>query len=122
VAGLTVDMTTTGAARPLSPAVDLTAFRVIQEALTNVAKHAGTRRAAVRLDYGDRLLTITVTNPAGAGPPAAPESAGPGYGLTGMHERAASVGGQLQAGARPDGGFEVVAELPVERRPGEEVL
>jgi signal transduction histidine kinase len=62
VAGLTVGETIAGVARPLSPAVDLTAYRVIQEALTNVAKHAGVRRADIRLAYGDRLLTITVTN------------------------------------------------------------
>jgi signal transduction histidine kinase len=120
-AGLTVDATTTGAARPLSPAVDLTAFRVIQEALTNVTKHATVRRASVRLAYGNRLLTITVTNEAGSGMPVAPGAgpgpAGPGYGLTGMHERAASVGGRLRAGPRPGGGFEVIAELPVELPP-----
>ncbi len=121
-AGLTVDATTTSAPRPLSPAVDLTAFRVIQEALTNVAKHAGVRRAGVRLDYGHRLLTITVTNELGTGTPVVPEPApepgyGPaatGYGLIGMNERVASVGGRLRAGPRPDGGFEVIAELPVE--------
>jgi signal transduction histidine kinase len=122
-AGLTIDTTTAGVARPLSPAVDLTAFRVIQEALTNVARHAGVRRAGVYLDYGDRLLTITVTNDpglgtrvvlgstAGAGHAAVPPARG--YGLIGMHERAASVGGRLRAGPRPDGGFEVKAELPV---------
>jgi signal transduction histidine kinase len=121
-AGLRIDATTTGPARPLSPAVDLTAFRIIQEALTNVAKHAGVRGAAVSLAYADQLLTITVTNEAGRdtpvapGPPAEP---GPGYGLIGMHERAASVGGRLRAGPRPDGGFEVTAELPLERRPQE---
>jgi signal transduction histidine kinase len=126
VAGLTVGETIAGVARPLSPAVDLTAYRVIQEALTNVAKHAGVRRADIRLAYGDRLLTITVTNPPGRVTPTAPEAsgygpglAGPGYGLIGMHERAASVGGRLRAGPRPDGGFEVTADLPVEPRPEE---
>jgi signal transduction histidine kinase len=122
-AGLRIDATTTGTARPLSPAVDLTAFRVIQEALTNVAKHAGVRRADVRLAYEDRMLTITVTNEAGSDTPVAPGPghgagpAAPGYGLTGMHERAASVGGRLLAGPRPDGGFDVIAELPLEQRP-----
>jgi signal transduction histidine kinase len=125
-AGLRIDVTTMGPARSLSPAVDLTAFRVIQEALTNVAKHAGVRRASVRLAYADRLLTITITNEAGwdtpvaPGPGHGPGPVVPGYGLTGMHERATSVGGRLRAGPRPDGGFEVVAELPLERPPREE--
>lgn len=129
-AGLRIDATTTGTARPLSPAVDLTAFRVIQEALTNVAKHAGVGRASVGLAYADRLLTVQVTNEAGrdlsaaAGPAPGsghgPARAAPGYGLIGMHERAASVGGSLRAGPRPDGGFEVVAELPLEQLPQQE--
>jgi signal transduction histidine kinase len=121
-AGLRIDATTTGTARPLSPAVDLTAFRVIQEALTNVAKHAGVRRAGVRLAYEDRMLTITVTNEAGSDTPVAPGPshgagpAAPGYGLIGMHERAVSVGGRLHAGPRLDGGYDVIAELPLEPR------
>lgn len=109
-AGLSVTTTTAGAPRSLSPAVDLTAFRVIQEALTNVAKHAAVPRADVRLAYADRLLKITISNDAGraeAGP------AAPGYGLIGMRERAASVGGRLTAGKRPAGGYEVTAELPL---------
>ena len=110
--------------------MDLTAFRVIQEALTNVAKHAGVGRASVGLAYADRLLTVKVTNKAGRDLPAAagpapgpghgPARAAPGYGLVGMHERAASVGGSLRAGPRPGGGFEVIAELPLERLPQQE--
>ena len=104
-AGLTVTITTDGEPRPLCPAVDLTAFRIIQEALTNVAKHAGAREAQVRLSYALDLLTITVSNDAGRGTTAG--AAGPGYGLIGMRERAASVGGRLHAGHRLAGGFEV---------------
>ena len=125
-AGLTVDASSAGTARPLSPAADLTAFRVIQEALTNVAKHAGVRRAGVHLAYGDRLLTITVVNAAGSSTPVVPAPAPgsghragpavPGYGLIGMRERVTSVGGRLRAGPRTDGGFEVIAEIPVESR------
>jgi signal transduction histidine kinase len=111
-AGLTVITTTTGAPRPLPPAVDLTAFRVIQEALTNVTKHAAVPQAHVRLAYTESMISITVSNDAGregaVGPPVAP-----GYGLAGMRERAASVGGHLQAGYRAAGGFEVTARLPL---------
>jgi signal transduction histidine kinase len=123
-AGLEVTVVTEGEPRPLSPAVDLTAFRVIQEALTNVAKHAAVPRARVQLAYSPDQLAITVSNEAGRGAPALAGAAGeqpgfgpartaPGYGLTGMRERAASVGGQLRAGHRADGGFEVTAALPL---------
>jgi signal transduction histidine kinase len=117
-AGLSVTVTTDGEPRPLSPAVDLTAFRIIQEALTNVARHAGTREAQVRLSYGPGLLNITVTNDDGDGP--ATGAADPGYGLIGMRERAVSVGGRLHAGHRAAGGFEVAVTLPLQPRPREE--
>ncbi|HZP54196.1 sensor histidine kinase [Actinocrinis sp.] len=121
-AGLKVVVTTEGTARPLSPGVDLTAFRIVQEALTNVTKHAATDTAYVQLGYGHDRLTITVTdNEDGAGRPApaaaaatAAQTPGGGFGLIGMRERANSVGGQLQAGRRPEGGFQVAAELPLQ--------
>jgi signal transduction histidine kinase len=90
--------------------VDLTAYRIIQEALTNTAKHAAGQAARVRLDYGGARLLLTVTND---GPPLPPPAPGAGYGLTGMRERAHSVGGELRAGPRPEGGFQVAATLPV---------
>ncbi|MFJ6730140.1 sensor histidine kinase [Streptomyces sp. NPDC091281] len=107
-AGLTVSLDRRGTARPLPPGVELTAYRVVQEALTNVSKHAGTASAAVRVHYGGRLLTLTVTDD-GGGPPRSP---GAGYGLIGMRERARSAGGRPRAGPRPGGGFEVHLELP----------
>jgi signal transduction histidine kinase len=108
-AGLTVTLVSEGEPRPLSAGADLTAYRIVQEALTNVTKHADTRSAEVRLTYSPGLVSIMVTDD-GSTSSAAPHS---GYGLIGMRERALSVGGSVRAGRRPRGGFEVVAELPV---------
>ena len=119
-AGVTVGVTTEGWPRPLSPGVDLTAFRIVQEALTNVTKHAAAEAAHVRLSYVGSRLLITVTNdgPATAAATAAEvpaaTSAGRGFGLMGMRERAHSVGGRLSAGPRPEGGFEVTTALPLQ--------
>ena len=118
-AGLTVITTITGTPRPLPSAVDLTAFRLIQEALTNVAKHAAVPQAHVGLAYTDSMINITVSNDAGRGAPASPPGV-PGYGLAGMRERAASVGGHLQAGHRATGGFKVTAGLPLPPQSREE--
>jgi signal transduction histidine kinase len=111
-AGLDVEVTVDGEQQQLSPGVDLTAFRIVQEALTNVTKHATTKTAAVRLTYGKERLTITITNDAG---PAAPSMAnrGEGFGILGMRERVQSAGGQFQAGPDPEGGFTVATELPI---------
>jgi signal transduction histidine kinase len=119
-AGLTVTTTTEGEPQPLPAGTDLAAYRIIQEALTNVTKHAAVSDARVRLAYTVGRLAITITNDgSGLPPPAA--AAGPGYGLTGMRERALSVGGRLHAGQRPGGGFEVAAELPLHpRRPDQD--
>ncbi|HYQ66999.1 sensor histidine kinase [Actinophytocola sp.] len=106
-AGLGVEVTVEGAARPLSPGVDLTAFRIVQEALTNVTKHTSAPTASVRLSYGDDRLTITVTNPMSGSP------LGEGFGLVGMRERAQSAGGRFEAGPRPEGAFTVTTELPI---------
>ena len=109
VTGLRVSCQVTGDTRPLPEAVDLTAYRVIQESLTNVSKHAVTSAASVRIDYRPGWLRLEVTNegPAVQAPPAAE-----GHGILGMRERAATVGGLLTAGPRPGGGFQVLAELP----------
>ena len=113
-AGLTVTITTEGEPRPLTAGTDLTAFRIIQEALTNVTKHAPGSQARVWLAYAGDRLDITVTNDSSGSPPAAASAApGSGYGLIGMRERALSAGGRLRAGHRPAGGFEVVTELPL---------
>ncbi|MGW0711416.1 sensor histidine kinase [Streptomyces sp. NPDC002643] len=118
-AGLAVTVTTEGEPQPLSPGVDLTAYRIIQEALTNATKHAADRAAQVRLTYSGSRLLITVTNDGTAVAPAVP---GGGYGLMGMRERAHSVGGELRAGPRPQGGFEVTTALPLHTHAQEETL
>lgn len=122
-AGLDVRVATEGTARPLTPGVDLTAYRIVQEALTNVTRHAGARTARVRLCFDRDRLTITVTDDgtaqtagtAGTGEPAGPVPIedGRGFGLIGLRERAESVGGALRAGHRPEGGFRVTARLPL---------
>ncbi|MGK3209202.1 sensor histidine kinase [Amycolatopsis sp. MEPSY49] len=110
-AGLAVSIHEDGTAGPLPPAVDLTAYRVIQEALTNVAKHAATGGAEVRLVRDRDQVTITVTDDGGGARET--QERPPGYGLIGMRERVAAVGGTLDAGARPEGGFRVSARLPL---------
>ena len=111
-AGLAVTVTTEGERRPLSAGVDLTAYRIVQEALTNVSKHATTGAAQVRLRYSHDRLTVTVSDD-GAGTTVPAPSTGQGFGLIGMRERARSVGGALRAGHRAGGGFEVTTELPL---------
>jgi signal transduction histidine kinase len=109
-AGLTVTVRTTGAATPLPPGVDLAAFRIVQEALTNVVRHSGSRTARVRLGYAARELTVQVDDDGPArenGPPSG------GNGLAGMRERAAALGGTLEAGPRDGDGFRVCARLPL---------
>jgi signal transduction histidine kinase len=113
-AGLPVSQTVTGAVRCLPPAVDQAAYRIVQEALTNVARHASLAAATVYLGYGRDALTVQIDND-GAGGPRPP--AVPGLGLIGMRERVTSLGGALQAGPRPDGGFRVQAELPAPASP-----
>ena len=113
-AGLEVTLREEGRARPLPPGVDLTAYRIVQEALTNVTKHASGRGTRVGLDWGGGRLTVTVTDDGGAptGPPALSDRP-PGYGLLGLRERATAVGGDLTAGPREEGGFLLTAHLPV---------
>ncbi|MGW5862897.1 sensor histidine kinase [Streptomyces sp. NPDC055239] len=109
--GLTVTVTTEGEPQELSAAVDLTAFRIVQEALTNVSKHAHTKTAYVHIAYAPEGLTLKVTDHGHHTTPTVP-AAGHGFGLIGMRERAHSVGGSLHTGHRPEGGFEVTAVLP----------
>ncbi|MFI1164626.1 sensor histidine kinase [Streptomyces sp. NPDC020801] len=113
-AGLVVKHTVRGAAQAPAPAVELAAYRIVQEALTNVRKHTGADHARLYLDYRPQWLTITVEDD-GHVEPREPQP-GTGHGLIGMRERAASVGGTLKAQPRPGGGFTVTAELPL--RPG----
>src|SRR3954462_6366694 len=96
---------------PLPAGLDLTAYRLVQEALTNTLKHAAATRAAICLRYGDGVLTVAVRDD-GRGPE--PE-AQPGTGLLGMRERVAVYGGHLFAGTADGGGYELRAELPLER-------
>ncbi|MFD8934961.1 sensor histidine kinase [Streptomyces sp. NPDC059578] len=108
-AGVRVDVVHSGEQRPLSADVELAAFRIVQEALTNVIRHAAVSECRVSVDYGDRALTVTVTDD-GRG---TAEEPGRGYGLTGMRERATLLRGRCTAGPRPGGGFRVTAWLPV---------
>jgi signal transduction histidine kinase len=111
-AGLPVTVEVVGTARPLPAAVGLAAYRIVQEALTNVTRHAGPASATVRLTYAAHELTVEVTDD-GRG---AEDTSGSGQGLLGMAERAAAIGGDVDAGPRPGGGFRVVARLPVRER------
>jgi signal transduction histidine kinase len=107
-AGLSVELIMEGDQRPLPPTVQLSAYRIIQEALTNTVKHAGPAQAWVRLRYTDTGLELEVLDD-GTGPPPTPRPGG--NGLVGMRERVALHGGHLQIGARPEGGFRVHASL-----------
>jgi signal transduction histidine kinase len=108
-AGLPVTVTVTGAERALPPDVDQAAYRIVQEALTNVSRHAGSACASVYLHYTPDALAVQVDDD-GAG--TASRSAGPGLGLIGMRERVTALGGLLHAAPRDGGGFRVRAEFP----------
>ena len=111
-AGLPVTVTVTGAERPLPPEVDQAAYRIVQEALTNVSRHAGQACASVQLHYTPQTLSIQVDDDGnGTVTGTSTRASGPGLGLVGMRERVSALGGQLQAGPQ-DGGFRVRAELP----------
>ncbi|MEV0091122.1 sensor histidine kinase [Streptomyces sp. NPDC050738] len=108
-AGLAARLTVTGDREaPLPAEVDRAAYRIVQEALTNVARHADRAETGVQLTYRERMLTVCVQDD---GPPCDPSD--PGTGLTGMRERVTALGGTLQTGPREGGGFTVRAELPL---------
>jgi signal transduction histidine kinase len=103
-----------GSPRPLTPALELTAYRIIQEGLTNALKHAPGARTEVVLGYADDELRIDVSNHGrGPGPETSAHVNGSGRGLLGMQQRVAVYGGRLEVGPQPDGGFAVRARLPV---------
>ncbi|MFJ2767040.1 sensor histidine kinase [Streptomyces sp. NPDC087300] len=121
--GLTVDVTTEGARAKLPPGLDLAAFRIVQEALTNVVRHSVSRHARVLVRYGvpagsghgaAAALTLRIDDD---GPATGTDAGGSGNGLAGMRERAAALDGTIEAGPRPDGGFRVTAVLPVTAAP-----
>ncbi|MGW7236591.1 sensor histidine kinase [Streptomyces sp. NPDC054804] len=107
-AGLTV--TVEGEPPRLPPGADLAAFRIVQEALTNVVRHSGSRHARVRLEPGGGELRLRIDDD---GPATGADAGGSGNGLAGMRERAAALGGTIEAGPRADGGFRVLAVLPL---------
>lgn len=113
-AGLAVAVRRRGEERPLPAGVDLAAFRIVQEALTNVRRHAGPAAAGVTITYAEGQVEVEVAdNGRGLGADPPPAGAGAGHGLVGMRERAALYGGSVSAGPRPGGGFAVRARLPV---------
>jgi signal transduction histidine kinase len=107
-AGLDVEVSTAGQPRELPAIVDLTAYRILQESLTNVLRHSGSRIASVNLDYGPQALRLEITNQV-LRPPG---PVGGGLGIPGMRERVHAMGGRFSAGLRDGGVFEVLAELP----------
>jgi signal transduction histidine kinase len=109
--GVPVEVDVVGTPQVLPPGVDLSAYRIVQEALTNVLKHAADARARVVLEYADDALAVTVTDDGIPGPVNGTEPGG-GHGLIGIQERVAVVGGEVVAGPGPDGGFEIRATLP----------
>jgi signal transduction histidine kinase len=105
--GLPVELSVSGDRRRLAGSVELTAYRVIQESLTNVVRHSGASRAEVEIAYQPHTLTVSVTdNGVGAG-------GSSGFGIQGMKERVIAAGGTITAGATENGGFRVRAEIPI---------
>lgn len=109
-AGVPATITISGQRRALPSAVDRAAYRIVQEALTNVTRHAGDAAAVVHLEYGSDALTVRVDDDGRATPE---QPSLPGVGLIGMRERVSALGGELLAGPRADGGFSVRVRLPV---------
>ncbi|MEU3460502.1 histidine kinase [Streptomyces sp. NPDC006733] len=106
-AGVRVDVRWRGQRRPVPSDIDLSAFRIIQEAVTNVVRHSGTRDCRVSVDYRDAELSIEITDLGSGG------AGSDGYGIVGMRERVSLLHGDFSAGPRPEGGFRVAARLPV---------
>jgi signal transduction histidine kinase len=113
-AGLPVELAIEGEPRPLPAGLDLSAYRIVQEALTNALRHGGRASTRILVRYGDDALEVEVVNDSQPAPaPGAEQSSGEGYGLVGMRERVAVFGGDLAAGPRPEGGFAVRVRLPL---------
>jgi signal transduction histidine kinase len=123
-AGVRVALTRTGDQRDIPAAIDQSAFRIVQEALTNVVKHSGASTCQVIIGYEPDSLTVEITDPGSDGPAGMPHGAradGTGHGILGMRERVSLCGGEFTAGPRPGHGFEVIAHFPLpalpQRRP-----
>jgi signal transduction histidine kinase len=110
-AGIPVEAKVSGDPRPVPASVDLAVYRIVQEGLTNVARHARPAAAVVRLDYGDDDLTVEVND---AGEHGGDGIGSAGNGIAGMRERVTALGGEFSAGPRPGSGFRVKARLPVD--------
>jgi len=110
-AGVDVRVSLRGRPRRLPPAVDLACFRVVQESLTNVVRHARASRAEITVTHADGRVAVEVTDDGRAGGNG--QGGGSGQGILGMRERARALGGSLEAGPRPGGGFRVLASFPV---------
>ncbi|MEU6067466.1 sensor histidine kinase [Streptomyces sp. NPDC047082] len=109
-AGVRVDVRRSGEQRPVPADIDLSAYRIVQEALTNVVRHAGTGRCRVAITYGDEELSVEVVDD---GRGATENGSAHGFGIIGMRERVGLLGGHLSIGPRPEGGFRVAARLPL---------
>ncbi|MER5361859.1 sensor histidine kinase [Streptomyces sp. NPDC002785] len=109
-AGVRVDVRRIGEQRPLPADIDLSAYRIVQEALTNVVRHAGTGRCRVAIRYGDKELSVEIVDD---GRGVTDNGSAHGFGIVGMRERAGLLHGHLSAGPRPEGGFRVAALLPL---------
>jgi signal transduction histidine kinase len=114
-AGVDTRVHVSGEPRPLPAPVDLAAYRIVQESLTNVIRHAGPGSASVSVVYEDARVIVEVEDSGGARVNG--DSAGAGSGLVGMRERALALGGEFTAGRREDGGFRVRASLPLAEEP-----
>ncbi|MGX4735541.1 sensor histidine kinase [Kitasatospora griseola] len=112
-AGVRVDLEWSGPRRPLPPEIELSAYRIVQEAVTNVVRHAKTRACRVSIDFHPDELVVSVVNSG----PGGGSSSGLGYGLVGMRERTALLHGEFAAGPQPGGGYRVAARLPVPALP-----
>jgi len=112
-AGVLTELRVVGRARPLPAAVDLAAFRVVQESLANVLRHAGAETAVVTIAYERARVVVQVDDDGRGAASGSEESDGSGSGIAGMRERVLALGGELEAAARPGRGFAVRASLPV---------
>jgi signal transduction histidine kinase len=120
-AGVRVSLTRTGEHRDIPAAIDQSAFRIVQEALTNVVKHSGASTCKVAVGYARASLTVEITDPGGEGPgarqPLDAGANGTGHGILGMRERVSLCGGEFSAEPQPGRGFRVTAHFPLPAPP-----